>query len=100
MKETGGIIMPTTGGSDFLSPDEAKDIAGIVKNTCQMAMFVTADQARAAVNQIEREGAIMPILDPTRFMAESSALHTNVRMLKAFRDFRLALEKIRQDLEE
>ena len=100
MKETGGIIMPTTGGSDFLSPDEAQDIAGIVKNTCQMAMFVTADQARAAVNQIEREGAIMPILDPTRYIAESSALNINTRMIKAFRDFRLALEEIREDLGE
>ena len=39
--------------SDFLSPDEAEGIAGIVKNVCQMAMFITADQARAAANQIE-----------------------------------------------
>ena len=92
--------MPTTGGSDFLSPDEAQDIAGIVNNTCQMAMFVTADQAKAAANQIEREGAIMPILDPTRYIAEGRALNINTRMLKAFRDFRLALEKIREDIGE
>ena len=83
-----------------LSSDEAQNIAGIVKNTCQMAMFVTADQARAAANQIEREGAIMPILDPTRYIAEGRALNINTRMLKAFRDFRLALEKIREDLGE
>ena len=83
-----------------LSSDEAQDIAGIVKNTCQMAMFVTADQARAAANQIEREGAIMPILDPTRYIAEGRALNINTRMLKAFRDFRLALEKIREDIGE
>lgn len=83
-----------------LSPSEAQDIAGIVKNVCQMAMFVTADQAKAAANQIEREEAIMPIFDPTRFMAEGGALRTNARMIKAFRDFRLALEEIRQDLGE
>ena len=83
-----------------LSPDEAQDIAGIVKNTCQMAMFVTADQAKAAVNQIEREGTIMPFFDPTRYIAERPLLQMNTRMLKAFRDFRLALEKIREDLGE
>ena len=83
-----------------LSPDEAQDIAGIVKNTCQMAMFVTADQAKAAVNQIEREGTIMPFFDPTRYIAERPLLQMNTRMLKAFRDFRLALEKIRADLGE
>lgn len=86
--------------SDVLSPDEAEGIASIVKNVCQMAMFVSADQARAAANQIEREEAIMPIFDPTRFMAESGALRTNARMIKAFRDFRLALEEIRRDLRE
>ena len=89
-------------GGRYVAPGFIDAHVHIESSLCTPPQFAAAVLPRGVTTVVTDPHEIANVagIAGIRFMAESSALHTNVRMLKAFRDFRLALEKIRQDLEE
>lgn len=59
------------------------------------ATCLTVEQIDEAIREADRSLALSPILDPTAFMRGSDSLDEQVRYLRAFRDFRSAIDEFR-----
>lgn len=59
------------------------------------ATALTLEQVDDAIAEADRAQAVGPILDPTAFMRGSASLDEQVTYLRAFRDFRAAIERFR-----
>lgn len=71
---------------------EVRDLAVAIGRS---ATCLTVEQLDEAIADGERAGALGPILDPTLFMRGSEALDEQLRYLRAFRKFRVAIEGLR-----
>lgn len=59
------------------------------------ATCLTVEQISEAIAEADRAQAVGPILDPTAFVRGTRSLDEQVRYLRAFRDFRAAIEELR-----
>lgn len=77
---------------------EADDILATkaqIEIIAQLAMNISPVDAGAVLREIERTESFMPIFDPTGWIKISKTLPGHHTLVKAFCDFRAALEAIK-----
>jgi hypothetical protein len=74
-----------------------KDVKTVIDNVCRMAATVSVEDAVELVNEFKRMEALMPMMDPTGYMDISKTLPGHETAARAFLDFRIALEKLKED---
>lgn len=72
------------------------DVKAVVDNVCRMAVAVPVEDAVALVNEFKRMETLMPLVDPTGFIAVSKTMPGHEEVARAFLDFRLRLEKLKE----
>ena len=78
------------------TPEEIEDLVMVLNTVSRLAMLVPLEDARELLNQYSQEQAIMPMLDPTRYIRERDQTEWHSDYLNAFLTYRSALEKIKE----
>ncbi len=71
---------------------QVRDVAVAIGRS---ATCLSVDQIDEAIIEADRAQTLGPILDPTLSMAAGGSLDEQLRYLRAFRDFRAAIETLR-----
>ena len=76
------------------------DVKAVVDNVCRMATVVPVEDAVALVNEFKRMETLMPLVDPTGFITIQKNLPAHEEIARAFLDFRLRLEKVKEEVDD
>ncbi len=72
--------------------EDVRDVAVAVGRS---ATVLSVKQIDTAIHEADRAMGLGPFLDPTAFMRGSDSLREQIAYLRAFRDFRAAIEAFR-----
>ena len=82
---------------DLRSGHDLRDIKARLDTIVRIALMVTPAEATALVNEFNRMDALVPIFDPTWFLANMHNMEHHKRIAQAFAAFRGEIEAVLEE---